>query len=236
MAQAGNGLYGSIKAAVIRVARLDASCSPISGSINGAASKAVIMLQAQAEYETGEEFTQKNGLGDLMISVKDNDKLKRMNLTMELATRDFELLEIMTGATLLTSGGTTFGVSRRGTSVETPNPVSVEIWTKVATSSGSCVATGSGQWFRNVYPKVVWTLGDTDFGNSIATVKMTGVAEGNPNWGANGPFNDWNYTAIPNDTPEAWVLDSYYSSPATVSGSGGVLPAALGGYLLVPGQ
>jgi hypothetical protein len=171
-----------------------------------------------------------------MISVKDNDKLKRMNLTMELATRDFELLEIMTGATLLVSGGTTFGVSRRGTSVETPNPVSVEIWTKVATSSGSCVATGSGQWFRNVYPKVVWTLGDTDFGNSIATVKMTGVAEGNPNWGANGPYNDWYYTAIPNDTPEAWVLDSYYSSPATVSGSGGVLPAALGGYLTVPAQ
>ena len=236
MAQAGNGLYGSIKAAVIRVARLDASCSPISGATNGAASKAVIMLQAQAEYETGEEFTQKNGLGDLMISVKDNDKLKRMNLTMELATRDFELLEIMTGATLLASGGTTMGISRRGTSLTTPDPVSVEIWTKVATSSGSCVATGSGQWFRNVYPKVVWTLGDTDFGNSIATVKMTGVAEGNPNWGANGPFNDWAYTAIPSDTPEAWVLDSAYSSPADVAANGGVLPAALGGYLAVPAQ
>ena len=65
---------------------------------------------------------------------------------------------------------------------------------------------------------------------------MTGVAEGNPNWGANGPYNDWYYTAIPNDTPEAWVLDSAYSSPAEVAASGGVLPAALGGYLLVPGQ
>jgi hypothetical protein len=236
MTQAGNGLYGSIKAAVVRVARLDAACSPVSGATNGAASKAVITLQAAAEQETGDEFNQKNGLGDLLISVKDNDKLKRMNLTLDLATRDFELIEVMTGATLLTSGGVNIGIARRGTSSTAPDPVSVEIWTKVATSSGSCASTGSGQWFRNVYPKVVWTLGDSDFGNSIATVKMTGVAEGNPNWGANGPFNDWYYTAIPSDTPEAWILDSVYDSPADVTGSGGVLPASGGGYLAVPSQ
>lgn len=234
--QAGDGLYGSIKAAVIRAGRLSSACVPLSGATNGAASKAVITLQATADYETGDEFNQKNGNGDLMIAVKDNDKLKRLNLQMELATRDFELINILTGATLLASGGVTYGFARLGTAAATPSPVSLEIWTKVAVSSGSCVTTGSGQWFRHVYPKVVWTLGDSDFGNSVATVKLTGVAEGNPNWG-NGPWNDYPaFTSVPSDTPEFEFLDPVYTDPTLASGSGGVLPSAGGGFLSVPAQ
>lgn len=234
--QAGDGLYGSIKAAVIRVGKLSGACVPLSGANMGAASKAVITMQATADYETGDEFNQKNGNGDLLISVKDNDKLKRLNLQLELATRDYELISVMTGATLLASGGVTYGIARLGTASSTPSPVSMEIWTKVAQASGSCAATGSGQWFRHVYPKVVWTLGDSEFGNSVATVKMTGVAEGNPNWG-NGPFNDYpDYTAVPSDTPEFEFLDPTYDTPAAVTGSGGVLPALGGGFLTVPAQ
>lgn len=232
-----NPLYGSIQVAVIRVAQLSSACAPISGSSKGAASKAIISIQAQAEYETGQEYVQKNGTGDLMVSVKANDKLKRLNLTAEIATRDFELIQIMTGATLITSGGTTFGIARAGIGDVAPNPVSVEAWTKVAQSAGSCAGETTGQWYRTVYPKSVWTLGDTDLGDSVATVKMTGVAEGNPNWTGNGPFNDWPFGAIPSASPELWTIDPTYTDPAAAIGSGGVLASgALGGYVAVPAQ
>jgi hypothetical protein len=232
--QVGNGLYGSIKAAVVRVAKLSASCAPISGANNGAVSKAVVQLQAQAQYETGTEYTQKNGLGDILFSVKDSDKLKNLTLNLEIATRDFELIALMTGATPIVSGSYTAGLARRGTSQSAPNPVSLEVWTKVASGTGTCV-TGSGQWFRTVYPKVEWTLGDTDYGASIATYRMTGVAEGNPNWGASGPFSDFptGYTGISNfnDSPEFQFIDTQYTDPALAKGSGGVMNSAGGGYI-----
>jgi hypothetical protein len=238
MAQAGNGLYGSIKVAVVRAARLDASCTPVSGATNGAASKAIVRLQAAAENEAGQEYQQKNGSGDILISVKDEDRLKRMNLQLELATRDFELIELLTGATAISSGasGGTIGISRRGVGSAAPSPVSLEIWTKVATSAGSCATAGSAQWFRNVYPKVVFSMGDSEFGDSVAMVMLTGIAEANPNWG-DGPFNDWPaYTTIPSNAPEAIVLDDTYADPAQTTANGGVLPAAGGGYLAVPSQ
>jgi hypothetical protein len=238
MAQAGNGLYGSIKVAVVRVARLNAACTPISGATNGAASKAIVRLQASAELETGQEYQQKNGSGDILISVKDEDRLKRMNLQLELATRDFELIELLTGATAITSGasGGVVGISRRGIGLAAPSPVSVEIWTKVATSAGSCASVGTAQWFRNVYPKVVFSMGDSEFGDSVAMTMLTGVAEANPNWG-NGPFNDWPaYTALPATSAEVLVLDSTYTDPAETVANGGVLPASGGGYLTVPVQ
>lgn len=233
MTQVGSGLYGSIKTAVIRIARLSAACAPVSGASEGAASKAIISMQAQAEYETGTEYTQKNGQGDLLISVKDEDKLKRLNLSLEMATRDFELISLMTGATLVTSGGTNYGIQRRGVGATAPQPVSMEIWTKVGQSAGTCAATASGQYFRHIYPKVTWTLGDTDLGDAVATVRMTGVAEGNPNWTSNGPFNDWYYGAIDGTTPEIWALDPVYSDPVT-----SIVPSSgtAGGFITVPAQ
>lgn len=236
MAQVGNGLYGSIKAAVVRVAKLSASCVPISGANNGAVSRAIVQLQAQAQYETGTEYTQKNGLGDILFSVKDSDKLKNLNLNLEIATRDFELIALMTGATPIVSGSLTSGLARRGTGQTSPGAVSVEVWTKVASGTGTCV-TGDSQWFRTVYPKVEWTLGDTDYGASIATYRLTGVAEGNPNWGSTGPFSDFptGYTGISNfsDSPEFQFIDTAYSDPTKVKGSGGVMNSAGGGYISV---
>ena len=153
--------------------------------------------------------------------MRDLDKLKRMNLQMELCTRDLELLEILTGATLYTVDGTVSGLARRGVGAADPDAVSLELWTKAISTSGACQVAGQS-WWRWVYPRAVFTLGDTALENGIATVQLTGFADPNPVWG-NGPWNDWPATVFPDpDSPEHFVLDS--DGP----------PTAVCGYTEVP--
>ena len=224
---------GSAKVCMLRVARLDDTgysatvvngvATGVSGATAGAVSSAIVRLQSTAEYDSGMEYIQKNGCGDICLSLRDNDKLKRMSLQLELCTRDLELIEIMTGATLytVTGAGGIAGLARRGVGVADAKPCSVELWTRAIDSTGASQAT-TQKWWRWVYPRCNFTLGDTTLEAGIATVQLKGYADPNPFWG-NGPWNDWPATAFPDPTsPEHFVIDTV--GP----------PAATCGYTTVP--
>jgi hypothetical protein len=202
---------GSARACAVRVARLDSTCAIVKGANNAVASTAIVRLQSSPEYETGDEFIQKNGCGDICLYVKDGDKLKRMNLTLELCTRDMEMLELLTGGELIMDGADVIGFSRRGVGAADPDPVSLELWTRAIPSgqSGACADPNAGaSWWRWVYPRASFTLGDVTHENGIGLVSLTGIADPNPFWG-NGPFNDWPGDEFPDPTsPEHFVLDS----------------------------
>ena len=104
---------GSARVCALRVVRLDSNCSIVKGANNAVVSTAIVRLQATPEYDTGDEFIQKNGCGDICLYIKNLDKLKRMNLTLDLCTRDMELIELLTGASLYTDAGDVIGVARR---------------------------------------------------------------------------------------------------------------------------
>lgn len=293
---------GSARVCGLRVVRLNSACEIVVGANNAVVSTAIVRLVSSPEYETGDEFIQKNGCGDICLYVKNADKLKRMNLTMELCTRDMALLELLTGgnlytetaeaadtvsnkaltsnvATITTSTAhgysvgdqvtiagvdatfngtytvtsvpttTTFtfaktaanvpsaaatgtatkvpnviGFARRGVGAADPDPVSVELWTKAIPTgtSGACAVAGTEEWWRWVYPRATFTLGDVTHENGIGLVSLTGFADPNPNWG-NGPFNDWPTSdTFDVDSPEHFILDA--SGP----------PAAACGYTTVP--
>lgn len=213
---------GSARVAALRVSRLSSTCYCVAGADNAVVSSAIVRLQASPEYETGDEFIQKNGNGDIVINIKDADRLKRINLTMELATRDIALLEILTGGTVYTSDGTTIeGFARRGIGAAANDPVAMELWTKAVSSSGNCVSETSA-WWRWTYPKATFTLGDVSHENGIGLVQLSGYAEANPNFG-DGCFDDWPmFEEIDPDSPEHFVLDA--SGP----------PTAACGYITVP--
>lgn len=192
--------------------RLNSACGIVKGANNAVASTAIVRLQSTPEYETGDEFIQKNGCGDICLYVKNADKLKRMNLTLELCTRDMQMLELLTGGQLILSGTEVIGFSRRGVGAADPNPVSIELWTRAIPTgtSGACPETGAAQasWWRWVYPRATFTLGDVTHENGIGLVSLTGFADPNPFW-TNGPFNDWPGNAFPDpDSPEHFVLDT----------------------------
>jgi hypothetical protein len=202
---------GSARVCALRVTRLDEYCQFVTGAGNAVVSSAIVRLQSSPEYETGDEFIQKNGCGEVQLVVKTLDKLKRMNLQMELCTRDMELMELLTGGTLYTEGADVTGFARRGVGASDPNPVSLELWTKAIPTGtgGGCPDPNAGAaWWRWVYPKATFTLGDVTHENGIGLIQMTGYAEPNVYWG-NGPFNDWPADELlQEDSPEHFVLDS----------------------------
>ena len=214
---------GSARVCALRVTRLDDTCRIVQGANNAVVSTAIVRLQSSPEYETGDEFIQKNGCGDIALVVKTGDKLKRMTLQLELCTRDMELIELLTGASLYTIGADVSGIARRGVGLSDPDPVSVELWTKaIPTGTGGGCASEAGGWWRWVYPKATFTLGDVTHENGIGLVQLSGFAEPNPYWG-NGPFNDWPADELlQEDSPEHFVLDS--DGP----------PTAACGYITVP--
>lgn len=214
--------FSSAKLCVLRVARLNSACACVSGATNGAVTSGIIRLQATPEYDTGQEYLLKNGCGDICVNFRDCDRLKRLNLSMELCTRDMELLEILTGGSIYTSTGTTVGFSRRGTADTCPSPVFLEIWTRAIDATGTCV-TPTYKWWRVVYPKATFTLGESSFENGVATVQLTGFAEPNPLIAADGCWNDITLT-LDTDSPEHFFLQS--SEP----------PTAVCGYTAVPAQ
>jgi hypothetical protein len=214
---------GTAKACGLRVSRLSSTCGCIAGTNNTVMTSALIRMDASPEYETGDDYTLKNGCGDICLSLKDCDQLKRMNLELELCTRDMELLELLTGASIYSyddgSGAQAYGYSRRGVGAACPDPVSVEIWSKVIDNTGACstLTDPTPQYWRTVWPRATFTLGDVSFANEIATINLSGFAEPNPAFG-NGCHNDV-LTGVTLDptSPEHYFLDPL-GLPATACG------------------
>ena len=215
----------SARVCVLRVSRLAANCDCAQGEGDGIITSAIVSLQATPEYSTGDDLELKNGCGDICATVKTGDKLKRMNLTLQLCTRNPETIELMTGAWLYEgtgdNAGEFTGAARRGIGLSDPDPVSVEIWTQAVSNTGSCNTSGAN-WWRWLYPWSKWTLGDVTHEAGISTVSMTGFAEANPTR-INTCWNDWpSLTPLDPNSPEHFILDP--NGPPTTSC----------GYVLVP--
>jgi hypothetical protein len=140
-----------------------------------------------------------------------------------------ELLELLTGAHLYTqtfapAAAQVAGYSRRGVGQACPDPVSVEIWSKVIDNTGACSATDDTTplYWRTIWPRATFTLGDVSFANEIATISLTGFAEPNPAF-TSGCFDDvpTEITLEPT-SPEHYFLDA--AGP----------PALACGYIEVP--
>lgn len=222
------GVWGSAKACALRVARLGTDCAPVVGATNGVATSAIIRLAATANVEAGEVYQLKNGCGSIAVRSRESDKLTDMGLTLDLATRDFELIELLTGATLLLNAATpvkNIGIARRGVGATNPSFVSLEVWTQSIDDGGVCAVGGVNPgWFRVIYPRATFTLGDTTVENGVATVSLTGFGTQNPQWG-NGPWNDYPATGtLPTTVAEAIILDA--AGP----------PVLQNGYIAVPAQ
>jgi hypothetical protein len=203
--------FGSAQVCAIRVARLNTDCTFVSGANNSVATSAIVRLASSPEYSPGEDFEMKNGCGQICVSMKNCDQLKRMNLGLELCTRDPALVELLSGASLITDGADIIGYSRRGIGSACPSPVSVEIWTKAMTINNTCAPAvegyGDAKWWRVIWPKATFTLGDVAFANEVATLSLAGFAENNPNF-TTGPFEDVPAgVTLDTSSPEHMFLD-----------------------------
>lgn len=182
----------SFQACAIRVARLSANGTPVSGANQGYVAGAPVQVTLTPQYQKGVELTQPNACGQLAGYYRQQDQLKSWDIVFDLTELDHELIEILTGATLIApTPGTTIGHQFPPVSSCSPynlNGVSLEFWTK---RWDHCQQPADGiQYWHWVFGCAFLHVGPLKMDNGFMTIPIEGYLQENPNWG-DGPWDDF---------------------------------------------
>lgn len=222
---------GSLQVCRLRVAQLTAGGLPDAGVDTGYTSDAIIQANISVELESGDDFVLKNGCGNLCQTFKDADRVKRVNIDMELCQLDSELVGLLVGAdTFVDMSNNTLGAALPSSTDTPSNGVALELWTKAWDSNQQANASligGSSNdvlYFRWFFPFVRFQLGAMTLQNDILRIPVAGYGQENDDMPSEGPFQDFP-TAVDTaggiTTAGGWFLDD-------------TLPAAQCGYITVP--
>lgn len=187
--------FGSILVCALRVARLETNGAPDSGASSGYISNALIQADLGLEIEEGLDFTQKNGCGSILVALKQPDKIKRATLSFDLGLVDAELLSLLVGGDLFTSGGDTVGWQTPDYDDAEAQPVCIELWSQAQDGDVQATPTAlsnAAAYFHWVLPKCQFVVENIPLRGEESTVlTVTGNGSSNPNITVNGPYNDW---------------------------------------------
>lgn len=209
----------SVQGVAIRVTRLDSVGNPMF-TVPGMSyvTGAFIRTSFTPEYEEGDEITEKNAAGEVCVSFKAADTLKRVTMEIAICEPDPEFSQIVGGGVLLTENFSPTGTpptdaddATQGLVVGLASPqvgedpsgdgVAVEVWSN-AVSAGKRSAVKP--YFHWVFPYVkVRQSGDRAIENGLMANTFEGFGLGNINFG-NGPDGKWLWPAVV-DRPYAYA-------------------------------
>lgn len=178
-----------VMATRLRVSRLhdDGTLDP--GADNLYVTEALISISSAPDVLAGTVIQQKNGSGNICMHRRSDDQTLAYNLSMSLCQLDAELIEMLTGATLVTSGGVTVGLQRPKIGSVKP-AVCVEAWAEARDTHEQVVTANGLLWVHWIWPHVKWTAGQHTMEEGALVVPLTGYAEENDSMGT-GPAADW---------------------------------------------
>lgn len=210
--------YQSIQVCAMRVTRLTASGTPMTGAgtTNGYIAKAPVMVTLTPDNQTGPELTLENGCGTLAGYYQAPDMLKKYSIKFELTDLDAELLEILTDEPLVSVGGETVGkTSKRiaACGAGTRNGVAVEFWSKKWNSCS--VPSGDELYWHWFMPWAFLQTGEVSLENDFSTIPVEGYLQESPNFNRGGWTNgQW---PDPAGLDAAWgvVSESYFPTAAS---------------------
>lgn len=183
--------FGSFKAKVIRVTRLDACGAPVVGASSVVVSDGFTKVTLTPTYDDGTEFKVPNAWGDFCVNEHDDPRLLRVSAATDFCKVDPSLLDILLDARLLLDG--TDGIGFAINEAATTGRFSLEGWTKVP---GQACAGGDEQWVYWLVPNLGGGKinGDIVLENAALTLATLGTSKGAPadQWTNVLPF-DTNY-------------------------------------------
>lgn len=208
----------SIKFCRLRITRqneCDVALDPLTPNAR-IQSSGFMELNLSPDVEAGNDITTKNGCGDICIRDKDCDRLKGFEVELKLCGIPIPVIEMLTGATLLSDGAGGFNgaVMREAKAGACENSKMVEIWSKNA-NKGVCDIDGvpSNLWIHWVLPRTInWEIsGGLNFTMNALEIVLKGYAENNPLWFPSFPgttFPSWtpgggDPTGVPTGAPPA---------------------------------
>lgn len=180
--------FKSIKGRVARITRLDDCGTPVVGAASSIVTSGFITVTVGQEMESGEEYTQKNAWGELVINEKEQDYIKWANVSIQFSEVDPDVLDIIGGANPVVVGSDTIGATFG-------NPASsgafaIEVWTKKA-GQNAC-AGDVREWGYVVVPFCKNGKIDGDVTIENGPLNLSFMGEGyaaTADWGRT-PYND----------------------------------------------
>lgn len=219
---------GQLGACIVRVATLDADCTPTGGTNGGIVSAALATATATPDVAQGKTFEPETACGYVPFTYERGSRIKRYNITGEMYFFDFELMLMLFGGSLiLGKAGGTYAGKVIGHAMpkynDTPNNgVYLEIIVQaVAEGAGDCISSSAASvaWVGYVFGKCRLVPGARTFEDDVAKVLFDGTVTNNPNL-YDGPWNDYPGAGYAPDSPVFQVGYSqaeYDAIAATVS-------------------
>jgi hypothetical protein len=206
----------------LRVTRLTSGGAPDNGAGNGYVTDQLITIANTPQVTTGDSFVQKTGSGAVCVDLKDPDSVNRTTLTMSLCALDSELLELLTGGTLITVGGITVGYQEAEAGSVIP-AVCLEAWSLAVDGAQQAADGPDALYYHFVFPYTTWVPGAQELSNGVLTVPLTGDGRPNASIGY-GPDGHW---PVPMTSYRQWYLTAAIPDAdcgyVSVAGSGASL-------------
>lgn len=222
---------GQRSACIVRATRLGSDCSWVEGDNNMVVAAGLVTLTMTPEVEEGTKFEPKDACGAISWTAEDPDVVKRYTLEGEFNFFDYALKEILTNSAVILGNASSpwedkvIGAASPGSNTTPSNGAALEIWVKTAVGTGPCGDVADvPPYVRHVFPRVFLRPGDRTFANDPATMKVSGWAGPNGQWGE-GPYGDWTGAdPLPADAPHVELYDT--DLPTAVCGYGTVASSA----------
>lgn len=172
----------------------------------------LMKLDFNPELDTGVEVADKAADGSVYVSYKLQDIVKRYTTTLEIVSNDPQLEAILTGGTVLVSGGSgTANVQGYAypalNLVSAPNGIGLEVWTHNIVAGQIDPIQPYQRW---VFPRVKLHKGNRTIDMNRLASPFDGFLEENSNY-LTGPTGD---IVIPTNRAVQWFYDTAFPAPA----------------------
>lgn len=172
----------------VRVTTLDSCGAIITGSCATVVSNGIISVAQTKEYEDRQEFFVKDGDGLFCVRETNPPVLKWINLVITFCNVDPELLNIMTGNTLVaddSAAAKKIGWNEDQDSASLSN-FALEGWTRLANQGVAC--TGGVEYGYVLFPYLKeGTIGDITWQNDVVNFVVNARTSAGSLWGT-GPY------------------------------------------------
>lgn len=194
-----------LKVIAMRLIRLDAAGAFVESVSAMYVHRAPILVGYTPVTPDRERLEQLDGNGDQCLLYLGPPKaVESVTLRMDLCKLDGELMEMLTGGSIITSGYDTIGYLAPTDATVNEDGVALETWSYAWNGREARTIGGDVAYYRHVFPKSKWVGGETVMQNGVSTIPVTGTGEVNTAY-ATGPEHD----PFPADVGESvygWAL------------------------------
>lgn len=215
-------LCGSpIKARRARIVRANECGVLTAGEGSLVVTDGFISIEMSPEYEDGEEFIVRNANGDLCVNEKDPSSLKRVPATINWCKVDPDVIAIVAGERVLTTGAPATGTGVAFGEGALTARYSLEVWQPLS-GQGACDISGNPLFLYWAFPNFGNSkIGNFTFENAALTFQtLSETKAASPLWG-DGPTSP-SYLPGPLEPGEHFAFNITNVPPPELTGCGAV--------------